>query len=69
MGTGSIARDSASRGISDSLEASNFAVASQELLELQMYVPDADEVDGERQSVQVVSENHWAVGWVELDSD
>jgi hypothetical protein len=34
-----------------------------------MYVPDADEVDGERQSVQVVSENHWAVGWVELDSD
>lgn len=43
---------------SDTLEESNFAVASEELLKL-----NSDY--GDETTVQIVRENHWAVGWVE----
>lgn len=56
---------------SDALEESNFQVASEELLNLAEDVP-RHEVSTELLdalddclSVQIVRENHWAVGWVE----
>jgi len=45
---------------SDAIEESNFEVALKTLEALR-----ADSPDGEETTVQVVRENHWAVGWVE----
>lgn len=45
---------------SDVLERSNFQVACNRLMTL-----DSDTPDGEECTVQIVRENHWAVGWVE----
>ena len=56
---------------SDALEESNFQVASAELLKLAEDAPRTDvsaellEQLDDCLSVQIVRENHWAVGWIE----
>lgn len=54
---------------SDALERSNFETASKELLKLadtlSTETHDIPSALDEESSVQIVRENHWAVGWVE----
>jgi hypothetical protein len=50
---------------SDELEASNFATVLAKLKALPEFVPPATDSENEIESRFVVSENHWAVGWVE----
>lgn len=50
---------------SSSLERSNFEIAYRELSKLRCHVPDETDTDEETSSVDIVRENHWAVGWVE----
>lgn len=52
---------------SDALEESNFQVAYDRLKQTAKDVPDHESGKHGREgvTVQIVSENHWAVGWVE----